>query len=251
MCIHQISLATKYLSQTGFFHIMPQPQRYVFQHLRCCVPGCLTYDMACNFLHIPARAPWRRQLLGSIPDAVNHNRVVCLKHFNFNSELRPVKNRVPPFKGGAGGKHRHEPCKKYWPKLMFEIAKRDSIPETFGDLENADYIINFNYLWRLYHKNLKDLLQSWKAVASSKYIMFFHLDCCPVPRVTASIKITPDLKVFVTLDGREMDLADLTWIIPITGGISRWSQLRMLLEQFGRNFSGIARASGLSGVVIL
>lgn len=119
---------------------------------------------------------------------------------------------------------------------MFEVRSRDHTPEFFGELEgvsNNDYILDLTYLRNFYKKILGGLLYVWNAHIGGDYVMFYTLDCAYVPKIACSIKINSTLITSVFLDGREMDTADLTWIIPISGRITQWSQLRVLLAHYG------------------
>lgn len=132
----------------------------------------------------------------------------------------------------------------YWPEMMFEVSARDSCPQTFGDLENcpdsSDFLIDIHYLKRMHHLKLKDFFPAWNVLCTQKYILFYAIDeCQSVPRIATSIKVDEHLTLTLTLDGKEMDRADLTWIIPVTGKINRWSQLKVLLEHFEKGRSVI------------
>lgn len=118
---------------------------------------------------------------------------------------------------------------------MFEVHSRDYSPETFGELEGldaADYIIDFICLKKFYPEKLKDHLQYWRTYIYNDHLLFYTMDCTFVPKIATGIKINGGLLLTVYLDGREMDLADLTWIVPLSGKINRWSQIQVLLKHF-------------------
>lgn len=143
-----------------------------------------------------------------------------------------------------------ESSKTYWPKMMFEISKRDDCPETFGDLENADYMLSFNCFLKFYAANLREALQKWKSIATETHVTFFALDS--YSKIKTSVRVNNELKVTVALDGREMDPPDLTWIIPVSRRINRWSQLKILLKHFSnRVLMGYEVLSGIDDVVAL
>lgn len=118
---------------------------------------------------------------------------------------------------------------------MFEVHSRDYSPEFFGELEScdaSDFIIDFACLKRFYSVRLKDYLHIYKAHFKNDFVVFYTVDCTFVPKIVSSVKINSGLLLTVYLDGREMDLADLTWIVPLSGKINRWSQLQLLLKHF-------------------
>lgn len=59
-------------------------KRHCKQLLHCCAPGCTTYDVNSNFLHFPVNYAWREKWLAAMPKKpilIDHNSVLCLKHF--------------------------------------------------------------------------------------------------------------------------------------------------------------------------
>lgn len=118
---------------------------------------------------------------------------------------------------------------------MFEVYSRDYSPETFGELENldaTDFILDFLCLQRYCSEKLKSCLAYWNIVFSEDFMLFYILDCTSVPKIATSVKINKFLLLSVYLNGREMDTADLAWIVPLSGRINRWSQLEVLLQHF-------------------
>lgn len=119
---------------------------------------------------------------------------------------------------------------------MFESASRDYTPQTFGELEGImdglDFIVDFTCLRNFHSERLSNVLEFWYIYNGVDFILFYNLDCTFVPRIVTSIKINKKLLVTVYLDGREMDLADLAWIVPITGRVNRWSQIELLMKHF-------------------
>lgn len=221
--------------------------------------GCTTYDLPNKFLHFPVDSNWRQKWLSALPNknlVIDHSTVLCLKHFNPNDvalytnirdetgQTRTVRCTYPLVKQGAmpiifpsSDSDKTKNCQdEYGPDMMFEISSRDSGPETFGDLEDnadgGDFIVDFVYLRKCYSAKLRDPLHVWNVFSTPMYILFYTLDCSSVPRISISIKITSDLLLTLSLDGREMDPADLTWILPITRKINRWSQLQVILIHF-------------------
>lgn len=197
--------------------------------------------------------------MAALPDknlVVDHNTVLCLNHFSNNDvaiythvqneggRLTAVKGCTPLIRQGAVPsvfpevEDASSGQSAYHPEGMFHIASRDECPQTFADLDNSfestDFLIDFYFLKESYKGRLKDLLVSWSHYSCETEVMFYTMDCAPVPRIVTSIKIDSNLILSMTLDGREMDRADLTWILPITGRINRWSQLKLLLKHFSK-----------------
>lgn len=118
---------------------------------------------------------------------------------------------------------------------MFQVYSRDYSPETFGELDGldvSDFILDFICLKKYHHEKLINCLQPWNVYFEDNFILFYILDCTAVPKIATSIKISQILLLSVYLDGREMDTADLAWIVPISGKVNRWSQLEVLLQHF-------------------
>lgn len=118
---------------------------------------------------------------------------------------------------------------------MFEVYSRDYSPETFGELDSldaTDFILDFVCLKKFYNEKLNNCLQQWKVYFEDNFILFYILDCTDVPKITTSVKICKPLFLSVYLNGREMDTADLAWIVPLSGKVNRWSQLKVLLQHF-------------------
>lgn len=65
------------------------------------------------------------------------------------------------------------------------------------------------------------------------YVFFYLLDLTQATKVKSSVKMDRNLLVEVTVGNKIMDPADLTWIIPIYGKITRWLQMETLLVEFG------------------
>lgn len=118
---------------------------------------------------------------------------------------------------------------------MFEVYSRDYSPETFGELQNldaSDFILDIVCLKKNYREKLNNSLKPWQVHFDDNCLLFYILDCNIVPKVTISVKISKVLLLSVFLDGREMDTADLAWIIPLSGKVTRWSQLEVVLQHF-------------------
>lgn len=118
---------------------------------------------------------------------------------------------------------------------MFEVYSRDYTPETFGELDGldvSDFILDFICLKKYHHEKLKNISPEWNLHLDEDFVVFYILDCTVVPKITTSVKISNVLLLSVFLNGREMDTADLSWIIPLSGKVNRWSQLELLLHHF-------------------
>lgn len=251
------------------FHAISAP---FFQRRLCGVPGCNTYDISSNFLPLPLEPFLREHCPATLPSKNNvtprqdKHTLMCFKHLESeNVSLcilpngkpnktnqtysRPPKRKIMPLVLSNCGFENFP--KMYWPKIMFEISKRDDCPETFGDLENADFIGDFNCFLKLYAENLREALQTWKSIGTKQDVTFYALDYRGIPKVATSVKVNHELKVTVALDVREMDPADLTWIIPVNRRVNRWSQLKILLKHFSSGVLGFHVLSDINGIVAL
>nr|CAI5829331.1 unnamed protein product [Callosobruchus analis] len=117
---------------------------------------------------------------------------------------------------------------------MFHLQERDEYPESLDPkIEIGDYIFNFEELKANYLNKLGYLMDHWQVQFSAGEAFFYKLCTENVGRIKSSIKIKDSMNLEVVLNGRIMDPFDLTWVVPPTLLITRWSQLKMLLYEFG------------------
>ncbi|XP_031333914.1 uncharacterized protein LOC116163926 [Photinus pyralis] len=210
----------------------------------CCIPGCLTYDTLDNFVQLPSETEWRNKWLSVIPRKdwiVTNSTVACFKHFQSGDFLVRIST--------AGDKGKDQVtsstlCIKWGtvPKIFPKKPQNPPVgeklcpcPEVFEDLEKEEFIdcvVELWYIKLMYRNRLGDLLSAWNAIEETDSIVFYSLDLSEIPRIKASVKIDNFLCVTVTLAGKKMDPGDLTWILPVDGKLSRWSQLKALLQAF-------------------
>nr|CAH7750392.1 unnamed protein product [Callosobruchus chinensis] len=122
----------------------------------------------------------------------------------------------------------------FYPLYMFHLQERDEYPESLDPkIEIGDYIFNFEELKANYPNKLGYLMDHWQVLFSTQEAFFYKLSTEDVGRIRSSIKIKDSMNLEVVLGGRIMDPLDLTWVVPPTLLITRWSQLKMLLYEFG------------------
>ncbi|XP_018321273.1 uncharacterized protein LOC108734294 [Agrilus planipennis] len=226
----------------------------------CCIPNCPTYDTLDKFLRFPLDVEWRTRWIKAIPVknwVIDYGTIICVHHFK-NSDLAMytkllngtsgksviTRSSTPLIKHGALPSkfdnliNTSEPSEEVFKfRDVFELSYRDHSPETFGDVEGVDindFLIDYYYVKQVFEVKLKNVLGEWKIQNGQDYLMFYTVGNFDIPQIVSSIKIDTNLCVTVCLNGREMDPADLTWAVPLTRKINRWSQLTQLLNLFGR-----------------
>lgn len=214
-----------------------QPKEY-----SCCVPACQTRGTYSSFLSFPTDPNERQQWISAIPNldcVVHHKFLICKDHFKKGEVIKngcafTVASDVIP---SVFSQNIDDHFKRaYSPKFMFEIMDRDVGPDTHGRLERLateDFIVDFFYLQNTYKEKLGGFMTNWHVSFADNYAFFYFLSLVHVAKIKCSIKINDRLLVQVALGGRIMDPLDLTWILPATSKITRWSQLKVLLFEFG------------------
>lgn len=219
--------------------------RYVFlqpKEYSCCVPSCQTRGTYSSFLNFPNDPTKRQQWISAIPNldcVVHHKFLICKDHFKKgevvnNGYALTVASDVLPSVFSQNTDDHYQ--RTYFPKFMFEMIDRDVDPETHGDSEPLapeDFIVDFFNLRNTYKENLGKFMTNWHVSFTDNYAFFYFLSLVHVAKIKCSVKINDRLLVQVALSGRIMDPLDLTWILPATSKITRWSQLKMLLFEFG------------------
>ncbi|KAG5896469.1 hypothetical protein JTB14_002610 [Gonioctena quinquepunctata] len=207
----------------------------------CCVPTCETRGPIQDFYRFPGNPYDRQTWMRAIPDldtVIDHKSVICLKHFK-SSVLKtfdPKADIITVLPTIFEKKSDDASKKKLFPKYMFELMKRDIAPETFGDCEGQDaedFIIEFCFLKSVYADRLGSVMKEWQVSFTDTQAFFYKLSLDHIAKIKCSIKVNNELKVEVMLSGRQMDPLDLTWAIPASCKITRWSQLKALLCEIG------------------
>ncbi|CAH1957894.1 unnamed protein product [Acanthoscelides obtectus] len=214
------------------------------KQFRCCIPKCQTRSTIDNFLNFPLDYQLRQLWISSIPnfdDVVDHETLICTKHFD-KSLLRLEKNRYLSNYPPVIFPSKSEPNTKkklknddFYPFYMFHLQDRDEYPLTVGctKMKIDDFIFNFWEIKAYYAEKLGYLMDYWQVQLSIREVFFYKLNTEDVGKIKGSIKIKDTMHLEVVLSGRTMDAFDLTWAVPPTLLITRWSQLKMLLYEFG------------------
>ncbi|VEN51041.1 unnamed protein product [Callosobruchus maculatus] len=212
----------------------------------CCIPKCQTRGTIEHFLNFPSDYKMRRTWITSIPDfddVVDHETLICTEHFEKDQltltfdKYRYTSHVAPsifPSNSEPHPKKKRKINKDFYPIYMFHLQERDEYPESLDPkMETGDYIFNFQELKANYSNKLGYLMDHWQVQFSTQEAFFFKLNTEDVGRIKSSIKIKDSMHLEVVLSGRIMDPFDLTWVVPPTLLITRWSQLKMLLYEFG------------------
>uniref|UniRef100_A0A6P7F688 Uncharacterized protein LOC114326969 isoform X2 n=1 Tax=Diabrotica virgifera virgifera TaxID=50390 RepID=A0A6P7F688_DIAVI len=197
----------------------------------CIVACCETVGHIGLFCHLPKDPVTRKKWISDLPPLgtkkFNEHSVLCWRHFtsmNGRNDKKKVRRAKPL-----------ENLVLYTPKSMFMLPERDIAPDTFGDCEGMellDFIIDYSFLQLNYRKMLGDFLKVCQVKVLGDTTMFYTVK----PNSTkfmCLIKINKYLRVEIILGNRKVDPLDLTWILPVSSRITRWSQLKMLLYKFG------------------
>lgn len=125
-----------------------------------------------------------------------------------------------------------------FPSEMCLLYPRDySVPTTVKDENNqTDLIKDYDNFKFYFSKKVGAVLKrSWNVISAADHLIFYTLDFFEVPTIPSCIQIDRHLHATVYLCGRMMDPADLTWALPITGILNRWSQFEELLVIFAHD----------------
>lgn len=68
---------------------------------------------------------------------------------------------------------------------------------------------------------------------TSNYVLIYILEVEQAAKIKYNVKIDKNLAIEVSIGDKIMDPLDLTWIVPVYSKIVKWSQLRVLLAEFG------------------
>ncbi|CAH1154179.1 unnamed protein product [Phaedon cochleariae] len=207
----------------------------------CSVPSCHIWGPIQNFFSFPLDLRSRQAWMAAIPDldeVIDHTSVVCKKHFVLgpNQALDQPADQAYLIPTIFEDHTEDVEKKKYFPRYMFHLTDRDVAPDTFGDCESSDvvdFIIEFCFLQAYYNVRLGDLMNKWQVSFTETQAYFYKLSLDNMAKIKYSVKIDKNLQVEIAAGGRKMDPLDLTWVLPATSKITRWSQLRAILFEYG------------------
>ncbi|VEN47666.1 unnamed protein product [Callosobruchus maculatus] len=102
----------------------------------------------------------------------------------------------------------------------------------------SDLILNFSSLYENFQSKLSMHLKKWKWQQETGCIYFYlvvfdHDD----PDIRCSIKILESMKVEVRINHNLLVKDDLSWILPLSLQISRWSQIENILARYSEDHS--------------
>lgn len=179
--------------------------------LKCCIPHCKSKGAKAIFSHLLELPPHEAKLISYQKYLDTGAPYICENHYVIRKQEDVTQA----------------------PEYMFTVPCRDYLPETFGELSEAedynDFVIDLSLLKQQYVDRLGKYLDRWSVVEYSEFVLFFLLEAADIPKIRFSIRIEQDLQLSVALDGRLMDPLDYTGFVPISGRLTRWSQLEAML----------------------
>lgn len=228
---------------------------------KCCVPGCSSNYKSkkeegyISVFRFPTEETNRKRWIRNIPrrDWTPTNRsVVCIKHFEESDvsrveiykdsdgncheypRQRPLllPNAVPKiFPGLPSYLNKIQPPTRCDPETRRKRARKEE-EEKIEAWLNDDIVQNFECLCAKYQDKLQSL-GKWSVNVLDSKIVFYSVDfSADIPQVKVSVQINNKLICSVCVNGFILTYDDLSWILPSSLKVNRWSQIENILSRY-------------------